>query len=79
MSQISSLVSQHPAIVALACYWLFSAAVSAMPTPTDQNGAGYRWAFTFLHLVLGNLDKLVAAKGGTVAQNTVDAKKSTQA
>jgi hypothetical protein len=54
------LIVAHPFWAAVAAYWVFSAAVSAMPPP--NGGKGYQWAYAFLHTIAGNLDKTFASK-----------------
>jgi hypothetical protein len=46
---------QHQFWVAVGAYWVFSAAVSAMPEPVSGSGAGYRWLYRFLHTTAGNI------------------------
>lgn len=61
MQSFLDLYNAHPVIVAMALYWIFSAAVSAMPMP--QNGSMfYKWAFAFLHTLAGSVARAVATK-----------------
>src|SRR5437016_13006258 len=46
---------QHQIWAAMAVYWIFSAAVSAMPEPEPWNSAGYLWVYRFLHTTAGNI------------------------
>jgi hypothetical protein len=46
---------QHQFWVAVAAYWLFSAAVSALPEPSSTSGPGYLWLYRFCHTTAGNL------------------------
>jgi hypothetical protein len=46
---------QHQFWAAVGAYWIFSAAVSAMPEPVSGSGAGYRWLYRFLHTTAGNI------------------------
>jgi hypothetical protein len=62
-------VTQHQFWTAVAVYWIFSAAVSAMPEPSPyrarasrpepepgpNTGPGYLWLYRFLHTIAGNL------------------------
>jgi hypothetical protein len=41
--------------VAVAIYWIFSAAVSSMPEPEAGGSAGYLWLYRFLHTTAGNI------------------------
>lgn len=45
----------HPAVFAIATYWLFSALIGGMPEPSQTSGMVYRWAFQSLHLLAGNV------------------------
>lgn len=42
----------------LAGYGVFSAAISALPTPDATSGKGYRWLYAFAHGLALNLDKI---------------------
>ncbi len=46
---------QHQFWAAVAIYWIFSAAVSAMPDPGTNAGPGYLWLYRFVHTIAGNL------------------------
>src|SRR5438067_13455754 len=47
---------QHQFWAAVAIYWIFSAAVSAMPEPPNTNSSpGYLWLYRFVHTIAGNL------------------------
>ena len=46
---------QHQFWVAVAIYWIFSAAVSSMPEPAPDGSAGYLWLYRFLHTTAGNI------------------------
>lgn len=67
MRTIIAWMVAHPTTTAMTAFWLFSNAVSAMPTPSDKDGKGYRWAFGFLHSLAGNAARLVAVKYPSVA------------
>lgn len=45
----------HPAVFAIASYWLFSALIGGMPEPSTTSSMAYRWAFQSLHLLAGNV------------------------
>jgi len=55
------LYTTHPVIVAMALYWIFSAAVSAMPMPTNGS-MFYKWVFAFLHTLAGSVTRAIASK-----------------
>ncbi|HEY2380815.1 MAG TPA: hypothetical protein VGK48_06480 [Terriglobia bacterium] len=46
---------QHQFWVAVVLYWVFSAAISAMPVPEANGSLGYTWLYRFLHTTAGNL------------------------
>jgi hypothetical protein len=50
-----AFVIQHQFWVAVALYWIFSAAVSSMPEPAAEGAPLYAWMFRFLHTVAGNI------------------------
>jgi len=53
---------QHQFWAAVVLYWLFSAAVSALPDPAQNATAGYLWLFRFLHSVAGNITTVFGNK-----------------
>jgi hypothetical protein len=55
MTGVIAFIAAHPAPSALAVYWLFSAVVSGMPAPVAASGLGYRWAYSTLHALAGDL------------------------
>ena len=46
---------QHQFWAAVGAYWLFSAAVSALPEPGPYASPGYLWLYRFLHTTAGNI------------------------
>src|SRR5439155_8794355 len=48
-------VIAHQFWSAVVLYWIFSAAVSAMPEPTANGNPGYTWLYRFVHTIAGNL------------------------
>jgi hypothetical protein len=46
---------EHQFGAAVALYWIFSAAVSAMPEPKPGDAGGYAWLYGFVHILAGNL------------------------
>lgn len=69
MTTVMQFIQAHPAVTALAVYWLFSAAISSMPMPTDKSSPGYRWFFGFTHLLAGSVSRMVAMKYPNLMQN----------
>lgn len=49
------LLHYHPAIVALICYYVVSAAIGAMPAPTKDSKPFYVWLFRFANTLGANL------------------------
>lgn len=66
-----NLFTSHPAILAIAAYWGFSALVGGMPMPEAKSSAGYRWLHDSLHILAGNLSAAVAAKYPQLPAGTV--------
>ena len=71
---LETVLAGHPAIDAIAAYWIYSAVVGGMPAPDANSSKFYIWIHNSLHILAGNLSAAVAAKypnlptGGTVAQ-----------
>jgi hypothetical protein len=57
-----TFVMQHPFWAAVILYWVFSAAVSAMPEPTPDGSPAYLWLFRFLHSIAGNITTVFGSK-----------------
>jgi hypothetical protein len=55
-------VLQHQFGIAVAAYWIFSAAVSALPNPSPTGNAGYLWLYRFCHTTAGNLSTAFGSK-----------------
>ena len=53
---------QHQFGAAVAIYWIFSAAVSAMPDPAPHGNAGYLWLFRFCHTTAGNITTVFGSR-----------------
>jgi hypothetical protein len=58
------LIQQHPYTAGAVALWIFSAIVSGMPEPEATDGKGYRWLYSTLHSIAGNLK---TAFGGKIA------------
>ena len=43
-------------------YWIFNAAVGAMPEPDEKSGNGYRFFYKFAHTLAGNVTMAFANK-----------------
>ena len=53
---------QHQFWAAVAAYWIFSAAVSAMPEPDAQSHPGYLWLYRFAHTIAGNITTVFGSR-----------------
>jgi len=62
MDWLFASIHAHGTIWALGSYFLFSNAISAMPTPANTSGGFYRWLFDFSHLLSGNITRIVATR-----------------
>lgn len=61
MTELTSLLSNPLVWKVLLSFWVFSAAVGAMPTPKKGSSPFYVWAFRFLHGLSGNLNRAAVA------------------
>src|SRR5262245_21497619 len=55
MSLIWTFITQHQFWIAVAVYWIYSAAVSALPEPAGNGSPVYQWLYRFSHTIAGNL------------------------
>src|SRR5213594_703949 len=55
-------VSQHQFGIAVAAYWIFSAAVSSLPDPSPSGSAGYLWLYRFCHTTAGNITTALGSR-----------------
>ena len=56
-------IVQHRFWIAVAVYWIYSAAVSSLPEPAGNAGPVYLWLYRFSHTIAGNL---TTAFGGRI-------------
>jgi hypothetical protein len=61
MNSLMELVSNPLIWKVLICYWVFSAAVGALPTPEQNSGKWYIFIFRFGHALGGNLSRAAVA------------------
>ena len=54
----------------VAAYWVFNAAVEALPAPTDTNGLGHHWAYKFLNTLSGNVQEAFASRINKIGGST---------
>lgn len=57
-----NLIAQHPAVIGIAAYWVFSALVGGMPALQPASSASYQWLYNSLHILSGNLTTAITAK-----------------
>lgn len=50
------------ALVAIAAYWIFNAAVQAIPKPPEAASTWHVWLFNFAHLLSANINVLGTRK-----------------
>lgn len=58
---IGQFIGQHYILIG-AALWLVSTVISTMPSPTEQGGAAYRWAFNLLHTLMGNAGRIAGTR-----------------
>lgn len=61
MNSLWNFVATHQTIVALVAMWLFSNIVTALPSPTNDSGGFYKFAFAFMHGLSGSLPRVFPA------------------
>jgi hypothetical protein len=61
MGSILELLANPKVLELLFGYWVFSAAVGALPTPTEKSPAVYVFVFRFGHSLSGNLSRAAVA------------------
>lgn len=61
MNAITELLTNPLVWKALAGYWVFSALVGSLDTPTTTDGRFYRVLFRFLHGLAGNVNRAAVA------------------
>lgn len=61
MSTVWSFIVAHSTIVAITAMWLFSNVVTALPSPNNTSGNGYKFFFAFAHGLAGSLPRVFPA------------------
>jgi hypothetical protein len=61
MDELIKLAANPVVWKVLGAYWLFSAAVGAMKTPTEHSAEWYQFLFRFGHALSGNLNRAAVA------------------
>jgi len=61
IGMLGQFIMAHPhwAIVALVGSWVLSNVVSAMPSPDQGSGKGYKFLFTLGHGMMGSLGRVI--------------------
>lgn len=62
MNNVMAYIGAHPTAFALGSFWVFSAAVSALPMPQDNSSPFYKWVFAFGHTLAGSVARVIAMK-----------------
>lgn len=62
MNDFLGLLSNWHFYVIVASYWMFAAAVGAMPSPDVTSSKFYAWAFKFLNTFAANVSRAAAGK-----------------
>jgi hypothetical protein len=47
--------ANHPIWDTIIIFWVISAAVNALPEPSETSSGWYRWVYTFLTTLVGHL------------------------
>ncbi|PWT93077.1 MAG: hypothetical protein C5B54_02430 [Acidobacteria bacterium] len=66
----------HPVWDTIILFWIFSAAVNALPLPTDESSAGYRWIYTFLTTLLGHVSDAMNQRHQAAAERALEGQTS---
>ncbi len=74
MQQIWQTILQHPTLVVLMAYYVFSSAIGTLPTPNAASSAYYQWFFGFSHILAGNIMRIVATRFPIITNDNGDQK-----
>ena len=55
-------ISQHQFGIAAVVYWIYSAAVSALPDPAPRGSPAYLWLYRFSHTIAGNITTALGSR-----------------
>lgn len=61
MNSITDLLANPLVWKVLGAYWVFSAAVGALPTPLQSDSRLYQFFFRFCHALSGNVNRAAVA------------------
>ena len=57
-----SVIGDHNFWLIVGAYWIFLAAVGAMPEPTSADTKTYHFGYKFLHTIAGNITTAFGSK-----------------
>lgn len=66
MNELLKLIHEHPVYCLLGAKAVWGAFVDAFPAPSEGDGKGYKFAFTFVNLIAFNFAR---AKGASIEQS----------
>jgi hypothetical protein len=66
MNGLTRFVQEHSIWDTIVIYWIFSAAVNAMPEPDDASSSFYRWIYLFLTAIAGHIHDAMNRQPKTV-------------
>ena len=55
-------ICQHQFGIAVVAYWIYSAAVSALPDPAPGGSPAYLWLYRFSHTIAGNITTVFGSR-----------------
>jgi hypothetical protein len=56
---LREFVADHTIWDTIVIFWIFSAAVNALPEPTETSSGFYHWIYVFLTVLLGHVSDAV--------------------
>lgn len=65
-----NILHEHPTLVVIGAYFVFSAFVGSMPQPPANSGMGYVWLYGFLHILAGNIAEAFKKRYPNLPQGT---------
>lgn len=68
----------HPIWDTVILFWLFSAAVNALPVPEDTSSRVYRWLYTFLTTLLGHVSDAMNQRRQAAADRALEQQRRSQ-
>jgi hypothetical protein len=71
MNWLETVLPNHPVWDTIILFWIFSAAVNALPVPTDESSGAYKWIYTFLTTLLGHVSDAMNQKHQAEAEKAL--------